>query len=171
MFKKIEGYDNYEVSDEGQVRNIKTGRILKPIKHDRYGHVGVKLYKNKLRKFLLIHRLVLEAFVCPRPPNMEGCHNNGIPFDNRLENLKWKSHFDNVQDSVKHGTHFMNIGEKNGRAKLTEKQIKEIRAKYKYRSRDANTITLAKEYGVCKAEIHFIVSNKLWKYVNREEGR
>ena len=29
-FVKIEGFDNYEVSNLGKVRNIKSGRILKP---------------------------------------------------------------------------------------------------------------------------------------------
>ncbi len=44
MFKKIKDYD-YEISDKGEVKNIKTGRILKP---DilKYGHLQVILYKN-----------------------------------------------------------------------------------------------------------------------------
>ena len=32
-FVKIEGFDNYEVSNLGKVRNIKSGRILKPSLH------------------------------------------------------------------------------------------------------------------------------------------
>jgi hypothetical protein len=28
-FRKIDGYENYEISDHGNVRNTKTGRILK----------------------------------------------------------------------------------------------------------------------------------------------
>src|SRR5688500_4928598 len=36
-----------------------------------------------------IHRLVLMAFVGPCPAGMEGCHNDGNPLNNALDNLRW----------------------------------------------------------------------------------
>ncbi len=162
MFKKIKNYD-YEVSDIGEIRNIKTGRILKQYSNNKYGRLEIGLCKNGKRKHFYVHRLVLTAFVGSCPKGMEGCHNNGKADDNRVANLRWDTHKNNNQDRELHG--HTAKGSKNGLAKLTEEQVKEIRAKYKYKSKDTNTSTLAKEYGVCNQEINNIVTNKYWKHV------
>lgn len=52
-----------------------------------------------------IHVVILTTFVGPRPSGMEGCHINGDPADNRLENLRWDTHASNMQDAIRHGTH------------------------------------------------------------------
>ena len=46
---------------------------------------------------------------------------------------------------------------------LTEDQVSEIRRRYVFRSPDANTVALAREYGVAQATIWFIVTNRSWK--------
>lgn len=161
MFKKIKGY-HYEVSDKGEVRNIKTRKILKPQVH-RDGYLQIILWKNGKRKTYKIHRLVLETFVGPCPKGMEGCHNNGNHKDNRIENLRWDIHKNNSQDSIKHGTQVR--GSKHGRAKLTDDKVKEIRARYVRFSKNANICTLAKEFGVHNTVICNIVNNKNWKHI------
>ena len=55
-WKQIEGYENYSVSNFGNVRNDKTGKILKPMLEK--GYYRVDLYKNKIQKHYAIHRLV-----------------------------------------------------------------------------------------------------------------
>lgn len=56
IWKSLEGIvecgDNYEVSNFGNVRNVKTGRILKPNKHPK-GYMLVKLCKDGKEKMLL----------------------------------------------------------------------------------------------------------------------
>lgn len=52
-----------------------------------------------------LHRVVLDAFIGPRPKGMEACHANGDPTDNRLVNLRWDTRSANAADSVRHGTH------------------------------------------------------------------
>ena len=47
-FKTIEGFENYSVSDLGNVRNDKTGRILKGV--DTNGYLRVDLRKNKTKQ-------------------------------------------------------------------------------------------------------------------------
>lgn len=59
---------NYEVSTDGRVRNIKTGRVLKPHKVGM-GYLQVDLCKNGKEKLFLVHRLVAEAFI-PNPENL-----------------------------------------------------------------------------------------------------
>lgn len=166
MFKKIKGYD-YEVSDEGEVRNMKTGRILKP-NVCRNGYLQINPCKDGKVKNYYVHRIVLEAFVGPCPKGMEACHNNGNTKDNRVTNLRWDTPKNNTKDSINQGTFSIQRGSKNGLAKLTEEQVREIRAKYVYKSKDNNTCTLAKEFGVSQSEIDKIINNKLWKHIKTE---
>ena len=47
-WKQIKGFPNYEVSTYGNVRNVKTGKILKPIVRDKnIGYLAVHLFNNK----------------------------------------------------------------------------------------------------------------------------
>lgn len=98
-WKQIQGYENYEVSNEGQVRNRKTGKILKPVKNST-GYLQVTLCKNK-RKNYSIHRLVAEAFI-PNPHGYDTVdHINYDKTDNRVENLRWMSRSNNAKDGSK----------------------------------------------------------------------
>ena len=94
QWKKIEGYDNYSVSDTGLVRNDTTGKLLKAFDLDT-GYTIIHLYKNKKMKNLKLHRVIAQAFI-PNP-KQEKCinHINGNRHDNRIENLEWCSHSEN----------------------------------------------------------------------------
>jgi hypothetical protein len=96
----VVGYEeNYEVSDDGRVRNRK-GLILSPaLTHARWGYHFVNLSLNDVKKTHTIHKLVLTAFVGPRPsPELQCCHANGDRFDNRVENLRWDTPLANSND-------------------------------------------------------------------------
>ena len=60
-YKKIEGFENYSISDFGNVRNDKTGRILK--QSHRNGYQMVRLQKDNKTYKNDIHRLVAIAFI------------------------------------------------------------------------------------------------------------
>lgn len=69
LWKNIEDYPNYEVSNEGQVRNKITGNVLKgEIVKDK-GYRQVTLSKNGNRERFKVHRLVANAFI-PNPNNL-----------------------------------------------------------------------------------------------------
>jgi len=88
-------YDGkYEVSDLGNVRNVKTGRILKH-SSNKDGYLQIGLYNNGQKHFL-VHRLVLQTFL-PIDENKEVNHKNHIKSDNRFENLEWCSRSQNVR--------------------------------------------------------------------------
>ena len=79
----------YEVSSEGRVRNVKTGKILKP-KNNRRGYLFVGLHKNGAVKNRYIHRLVAQAFI----PNNDQSntlinHKDENPRNNSVANLEW----------------------------------------------------------------------------------
>lgn len=79
----------YEVSNvNGKVRNIQTGRILKPGK-DKYNYSHVTLCKHGKTTRFQVHRLVATMFI-PNPYNKpEVDHINHDRTDNSVENLKW----------------------------------------------------------------------------------
>lgn len=88
-WKNVVGYEGlYEVSDQGNVRNSVTGRVLKP-KHDRWGYLRVNLYKDRRQKSHLIHRLVARAFI-QNPENYPQVnHKDEDKENNAVENIEW----------------------------------------------------------------------------------
>lgn len=115
-WRPVVGHENsYEVSSRGSVRSVDRvlvftdgrsrrarGRELKPWPLRRVGHLCVTLSGGVKA---LVHVLVLEAFIGPRPLGMVACHNNGIAEDNRVDNLRWDTYSENNRDLVRHGTH------------------------------------------------------------------
>ena len=93
----------YEVSDQGRVLGVKRGKLLKQ-ERNRKGYPVVTLYGAQ-RKTHSVHKLVLEAFICPRPDGMQCLHANDIHDDNRLSNLRWGTPSENVYDKVRNGRH------------------------------------------------------------------
>ena len=97
-WKKIDNYDNYSVSDEGYVRNDKTGRILKQCSA-RTGYSRVTLSKNGVLKTYHVHRLVMNAF-SPCPDEKIYTDVNHIDYNkanNALSNLEWTTHAANMR--------------------------------------------------------------------------
>ena len=88
-WKAIPGWENYEVSDFGRVRNVKFGRILKPFKNTK-GYLTAGLSRNGEKKPFPIHQLVAIVFLdhVPNGNTITVDHVNGCKTDNRLENLE-----------------------------------------------------------------------------------
>ena len=94
---KINGWPNYEVSTYGNVRNVKTGRILKLTK-DKDGYLLVTLCNNGIKRTLKIHILVSKAFIPDTGHNPDGSimighhqvnHKDECKTNNNLLNLEW----------------------------------------------------------------------------------
>ena len=93
-------YD-YEVSSHGQVRNMKTGRILKATKNSK-GYSTIGLHRNGKKTTMLVHRLVALMFI----PNNDIQHKTDVNHidenktNNCVSNLEWTTHKENCN----HGT-------------------------------------------------------------------
>ena len=87
---------HYEVSDSGDVRNTKTGKVLKQRKDGNGCYLIVGLYKDGKQRMFLVHRLVATMFI-PNPNNLDTVnHINENKLDNRSCNLEWLSMLDNI---------------------------------------------------------------------------
>ncbi|AKL88202.1 hypothetical protein GMA3_25 [Gordonia phage GMA3] len=102
-WRKVPFDFDYSVSSAGELRNDSTGRILKPRKCRRYNSFAMQ--NSGRRMDISAHTLIAMVFIGERPPGYDVCHKNGIPSDNRVENLYYGTKSQNQLDSVRHGTH------------------------------------------------------------------
>ena len=94
IWKNIEGYPNYQVSNMGRIKRLSTGyyrrteKILKPQLQNN-GYLHIKLSQKDKTKCILVHRLVAQVFI-PNPNNKpQENHINEDKTNNRVENLEW----------------------------------------------------------------------------------
>lgn len=172
-WRSIDGFPFYEVSNLGRVRSLRRivgrlsqgvrqfvptgGKLLKPWVRWREGKPVtefVGLRNEAGTTTFRVHRLVLQAFIGPCPDGMEGCHNDGDPTNNRLGNLRWDTHEENLADMERHGRHVpppTHWGEAHHNATLTFEQVTEIRSRYTGARGDL--AALSREYGVADVTI------------------
>lgn len=106
-----------------------------------------------------VHRIVWESVHGPIPVDREINHINGIKSDNRIANLELVTRGENIAHAYRHGLRNAS-GERNARAKLTEQDVREIRA-----SRGTARKALAAKYGVSEWTINGIKSGLVWRSV------
>lgn len=105
----------------------------------------------------LVSRRVCASKHGPCPPKHEAAHSCRTPACINPNHLSWKTPKENTADRKLHGTE--NIGERNGRSKLTLADVAKIReAKGK-----KYLAVLAKEFGISRAQVSLILSGKSWK--------
>lgn len=98
IFRKIEGFPNYRIGDNGTVwskaTNSKHAVVIDgwhEIKGglDKDGYRKLILCHNGVRRHARVNILVLESFVGRRPDEMVCAHKDGNRVNNRLDNLRW----------------------------------------------------------------------------------
>lgn len=118
VWKPVCGYEElYAISNFGRIKRLcsqdihiwacgrryksrKKDRILAQKKHNR-GYKMIALTKDKVKKYITIHRVVALSFI-PNPENKRTInHINGIKWDNRVENLEWATDSENGVHSFK----------------------------------------------------------------------
>ena len=114
----VPNFPRYRVTVEGRVYRALDGKTISH--QSRNGYLRVRLLGPCDRQhWVPIHRIVLEAFVGPRPtPRHHGAHLSGDRSDNSLGNLVWKLPKDNEADKKMHGT-----APKGGKRVATSKRL------------------------------------------------
>lgn len=158
VWKPVPGFKNlYEASNLGRIRTIKTGLIKKPTISKNDGRPAVLLWKENKYKLRRVGRIILRAFNGDPKAGHECCHNDGNPLNNHIDNLRWDTASNNQRDRVKHGT--SNRGEQCAAAKLTEKQVLDIRADMRPQKE------IAVDYGVRASQISRIKNRIRWAHI------
>lgn len=157
-------FPNYEVSDFGRVRRAVSagtrwpaGRLLKSTPLVK-GYLGVTLLKDGKKHTSLIHRLVVRAFIGPKPtPIHQAAHSDGNNQNNVLGNLRWATPVENAADRLAHGN--QPWGSRSPLAKLTEHEVRAIRAAT---GRHAD---IGADFGVSKSAVCHIKSGRCWAHL------
>lgn len=97
IWKLIDGYDNYKISNLGRVlfRNIKGDWLLKKQFKTKCGYMYIHLSKDGKIKNKGVHCLVAEAFVPGKFPGAEVNHKDLDKLNNCADNLEWVTHAQN----------------------------------------------------------------------------
>lgn len=125
-----------------------------------------------------VHRLVWISFNGPILEGLEPNHKNGVKSDNRLDNLELMTHKENMTHASKNGLLKSKSGENNGRAKLTDDEVREIREIYEELKTSSGTrrgkrkrapfgtkALLSKKYNVTEDTIKQIIAGNTWGHL------
>lgn len=100
IWKDIDGFDLYQASNLGNIRNKKTGLVLTPIT-DKDGYFRVHLNNDKITR--PVHRLVAKTFI-PNPEHKPQVnHKDGDKTNNRVSNLEWCTSRENNIHALQNG--------------------------------------------------------------------
>lgn len=160
IFKDVKGYEGlYKISNTGKVIGTKE---LTPRK-TRTGYLRVQLSRNNRVTDKYIHRLVAEHFLKNPNNKTEVNHKDFNKSNNEFTNLEWvtpqenKNHFLSFGKPAKRASF---KGVDNGRAKLTERQIREIRL-----IKGKTIKALSEIYNVSHATIHRVIHKVSWRHI------
>lgn len=161
IWKDIPGYEGRnQASTEGRIRvldhyttfynkrlghdvtRLHRGRVLRPGRFNKAGHVSVVLRHGE--PGIPVHQLVALAFLGPRPVGCYVCHQNGDPTDNRLENLRYDTPAENLADIYRQN------GVKFKRFKLSIKDVVEIR---ELLEKGISQTKIARMFGITQAAV------------------
>jgi hypothetical protein len=161
-WKSIKGFNGYEVSDLGNVRSfwsIKSNgntffriignkaKLLKQHKNASGYNVVELLQVSKL-----ISRLVAENFLENKHNKSEVNHKDGNKLNNKLENLEWTTHNENIGHAWKNKLMF---------TKLNEYQVRVIKHMKRYKDKVSQR-EIGELFDVDQSLISMIWRRKIW---------
>lgn len=166
-WKKIGGSRDYYIAPDGRVgRWLADGvyKLIRPKRHPAgYIQQNVILEKTGKRRLFMLHRLVAEAFIGPRPENYVINHKNGIKDDNRVDNLEWVSRSENSLHAYRNGLQKPKKGEEVANSKLTDDAVRII-----LNCRFLSNRRIADVFGVGARTVATIKNGRSWRHIYDE---
>ncbi len=152
IWKNIEGFEDYQISNMGNVKNIKKNTIKKSYMN-RYGYPIVNLYKHGINRKYTIYSLVTKVFL-PRPSVKYMIqYKDGDRTNNKINNLQWKL--------IKE----LNIYNPRNQ-KLTAKQVKNILEILQCPIGRTNAMKyLSERYNIKRKYLRRIYMREYWKHI------
>ena len=138
VWKSIVGYENYEVSSFGKVRNKNTGRILKQSNIGGYYSVGLSNIKTKS---FSVHQLVAKAFFINPENKLQVNHKDKNGLNNNITNIEWVT---NQENSIHRSNGVKQTTNQNLQIYRIDLNTNEILAKYNSIEDGAKWVTYQK---------------------------
>ena len=167
IFKDIIKFENtYQISNFGNVRNKKTGLLLKP-QYNKKGYKYVYLsYSHTGRVKWYIHRLVATHFIQNPESKPQVNHIDGNKSNNHADNLEWCTNDENQRHAVLNNLHYQ--GESHKDSKFTEDSVKLLP---KLINIGFSISQINKLTGVAHVNIEKIINGKSWRQLGLIFGR
>jgi len=115
-WKVIDGWERYEVSNTGFVRNSETRKLLR-MRYDKNGYQIITFSIDGKRTTRKVHRLVAEAFIPNTGNKPQVNHKDGNHQNNHVDNLEWCTSSENHLHAYKMLGRKAHRSEKAGREK------------------------------------------------------
>jgi hypothetical protein len=128
------------------------------------GYKRVDLFDGEKHCGQLVHRLVLSAFGGPLPNGKEAHHRDGNKGNNSIENLEYVTRSQNQIKSLESGRPVAR-GVHNGRARLSENDVREIRGLC---ANGASDTHIAQRYKIGRSTVWCIRNAETWRHVPLE---
>lgn len=161
-YKFIKSYEGrYSVNKTGDIYSHFNNKILKQ-SIDSRGYSKLILSLSNIKKTVLVHRIVAEAFIENNNNYLEVNHLDGNKQNNSVSNLEWCSHAQNQIHAFKLGLRRGIKGEKHHNSKLTEKDINLIKD---LKSKGISNLELSNKFKVNKGHISRIVNKRSWRHL------
>ena len=100
MWRSVDGFINYQVSNHGRVRHANTGRMLKP-GLDIHGYYHIGLSSNKQRIEQRVRRLVAQEFIEQDNDRQFVDHIDRHIENKNVNDLRWVSMLENNSNKTK----------------------------------------------------------------------
>lgn len=123
-----------------------------------YGRIGL----TRARRQMFAHRLSYELHYGPVPDGLFVLHKCDNPGCVRPDHLFLGTLTDNNRDRAQKGRNLSVKGENHGRAKITNRDVVQMRQLYKNGKTPAE---LAKKYGISQSNVSRIVRGRAWKHI------
>lgn len=149
----------YEVSDNGSVRSLKTGRILKAANNNR-GYLYVELQVSGKQERFYIHRLVAELFVDNEYGLPVVHHKDGVKTNNHYTNLEWASYQYNSRHAFNTG--LGKSGFEHYSSRFSQEDFWEIKLLHE---KGVKNFEIARLYNVSETAVRNLVLGNSYKHV------
>jgi hypothetical protein len=167
IYSGINFSDKFFVSNTGEIKNIKTNKILKQYKNKRgYMQIVVSLGSRNSSKKLSVHRAILESFYGIEPNKLDVNHIDFNRSNNTLSNLEWCT----AKENYEHSKIKIIAGHPRGTAhylsKLNAEKIDYIRTSYIPYNKIYGIRALSRELKVHHRTIEDVLSSRTWNFQN-----
>jgi len=149
---RLSKYNKYEVSNLGNIRSLKSKKN-RAIYYDRNGYARICLMVGDKQKMVMIHKLVIEAFLPREYGSNYVNHKDGNKKNNNISNLEWCSLSENTRHMYKGGF---------GKTKIIYNDAQEIKRLYGIGGYTHKK--LGEMFGVTRGNITGILNNRVWEY-------